>query len=172
MRKGILGAIAALVSGAGLAFAQAPALETTYQRPLGLPDNGTVTIAQPAQRPAAVDPALGGPAAGGVTPAPSSTPVPAAVLCNPTALACCRPEQHKEPRRWFAVEYVMEFKKDMPVTVPLLTVGPTGAGAGGAFGAPTTGVVYGNRGFTNDGGREEAIGHDVHGCRVRQPRLY
>src|SRR5262245_57223452 len=57
MRKGFLASVAALVTGAGLAFAQTPTSDPASQRPTTLPDCGPVTLPQPA--PAAPAPKSG-----------------------------------------------------------------------------------------------------------------
>jgi hypothetical protein len=140
MRKGVLGSIAALTAGAGLAFGQGPMPPGGYD---GLvPATGTAVPIPPH----IVDP--GGPAvipAG--EPAPNGAPVyppPGMYGTNPYGGApAINPTSHAlAPHWWLNTEYLLWFVKDQPTRVPYIT---TGARAeGGVIGRPTTTVLVGD----------------------------
>jgi len=144
MRKGVLGSIAALTAGAGLAFGQGPA--PSARPPAGgydglVPASGQVApippylggVDGPAVVPAAEPPPNGAP----VYPPPGmygSTPYQAPPPVDLGARAVA-------PHVWVDTEYLLWWVRKQPIPAPLIT---TGAPAqGGYIGQPTTQVLVG-----------------------------
>jgi hypothetical protein len=141
MRKGVLGSIAALTAGAGLAFGQGPG-----------PAPGGYNVLVPAAGIAApIPPYLGGHAADGPVMIPSMDPAPnGAPVYPPPGLYGTQPyppagtmtSHSLAPHVWLNAEYLLWWTKAQPARTPLLT---TGAPAErGVIGGTTTTVLVGD----------------------------
>jgi hypothetical protein len=144
MRNGVLGSIAALAAGAGLAFGQGPV-------PAGGPPAGGYDILVPASGQAVPVPVhLGGVDGPSVIPAdapgPNGAPVyppPGMYGTVPYPSASASAANHfLAPHWWASAEYLLWWVKSQPTRAPLLTTGARGEG--GVIGRPTTRVLVGD----------------------------
>lgn len=147
MRKGVLGSIAALTAGAGLAFGQGPAAP-------GRPPAGGYDMLVPASgQVAPLPPYLGGGADGAAVipagdPAPNGAPtypppgMYGATPYQPPGPAVNLGPRFVAPHVWLDTEYLLWWVRRQPINFPVVTT--SAPGDQGLIGQPTTQVLVGN----------------------------
>jgi hypothetical protein len=144
MRKGVLGSIAALTAGAGLAFGQGP---PPAVRP---PAGGYDVLVPAAGQVAPIPPYLGGgdgpavvpatePALNGAPVYPPPGPYGATTYQAPPGLTLGG--RVVAPHVWLDTEYLLWWSRKQPITAPLITTGASTSQ--GIVGQPSTQVLVG-----------------------------